>query len=124
MLAGVSTPTVSRFESGERNIQLSSVTSILAVLGMVDDRVLIFPKSDARYDPIRMVVLFAGKDGEKPVPCAISREALEDHFDADNKNPAKMFQANRERVEHEARRKYLAERLESDGSVLLKTDDL
>lgn len=120
----MSTPTVSRFESGEKDIQLSSVTGILAVLGMVDDRILMFPKSAARYDPIRMAVLFDGKDGEKPVPCAISWEALEDHFDSDHKNPAKVFGANRERIEHEARRKFLAGRLESDGSVLIKTDDL
>ncbi len=123
-LAGVSTPTVSRFESGAKDIQLSSVTTILAVLGMVDERILIFPKSDARYDPIRMVVLFDGKDGEKTVPCAISWEALEDHFDGDKKNPAKVFRTNRERIEHEARRKYLAGRLEPDGSVLIKTENL
>lgn len=98
--------------------------TILAVLGMVDERILIFPKSDGRYDPIRMVVLFDGKDGEKTVPCAISWEALEDHFDDDKKNPAKVFRSNRERIEHEARRKYLAVRLEPDGSVLIKTENL
>jgi transcriptional regulator with XRE-family HTH domain len=123
-LAGVSTPTVSRFESGAKDIQLSSVTAILAVLGMVDERILTFPTSDSRYDSIRMVVLFAGKDGDKTVPCAISHEALEDHFDNDKREPAKVFRANRERIEHEARRKYLARRLEPDGLVLIKTEDL
>ena len=85
---------------------------------------LTFPTSDSRYDSIRMVVLFAGKDGDKTVPCAISQEALEDHFSDDKREPAKVFQANRERIEHEARRKYLAGRLETDGSVLVKTEDL
>ena len=123
-LAGVSTPTVSRFEGGEKDIQLSSVTRILAVLGMVDERVLTFAKSDARVDALRMVVLFAGKDGDKTVSCAISLEALEDHFDGDNRHPVKVFRANRARIEHEARRKYLAGRLAADGSVLIKTEDM
>jgi hypothetical protein len=57
-------------------------------------------------------------------PCAISREALDDHFDGDNKDKLKVFNASRERIEHEARRKYLADLVESDGSVLIKTMDL
>jgi transcriptional regulator with XRE-family HTH domain len=123
-LAGVSTPTISRFESGEKDIQLSSVTSILAVLGMMDDRTLIFADKGARYDSLRDVAVFEGKDGDKTIRCAISREALEDHFEGDNKDPPKVFRANRDRIEHEARRKYLAGRLEADGSVLIRTADL
>jgi transcriptional regulator with XRE-family HTH domain len=123
-LAGVSTPTVSRFESGEKDIQLSSVTSILAVLGLMDDRNLTFANPGARYDPTQMTVFFVATDGEKVVHCSISLEALEDHFDEDVKNPMKVFRAHRERIEHEARRKYLADKLASDGSVLIKTEDL
>ena len=91
---------------------------------MVDERLLTFPESASRVDSLRGIVLFTGKDGEKIVPCAISQEALEDHFDDGNKELAKMFRAKRERIEHEARRKYLAGRLEPDGSVLIKTEDL
>lgn len=91
---------------------------------MVDERNLTFPKSDARHDSLRMVVLFDAKDGAKPISCAISREALQDHIDGDNKDPVKVFRASRERIEHEARRKYLAGRLEADGSVLIRTEDL
>jgi len=120
----VSTPTVSRFESGEKDILLSSVTSILGLLGMMDERALDFPGSDGRYDAVKMVVLFSGMDGDKTVSCAISWEALGDHFDGDNKDPVKVFRKHRERIEHEARRKYLAGQLESDGSVLIKTEDL
>jgi transcriptional regulator with XRE-family HTH domain len=123
-LAGVSTPTISRFESGERDIQLSTVTNILGVLGMIDERTLVFPDARERYDFDRAVVQFTGKDGDKNVNCAISREALEDHFDGDNKEMLKVYKTNRERIEYEARRKYLAGRLESDGSVLIKTMDL
>jgi len=123
-LAGVSTPTISHFEGGERDIQLSTVTNILGVLGMLDERVLVFNDAHAHYDPMRMVVLFKGQDGDKTIPCAISREALDDHFDGDNKDELKVFKASRERIEHEARRKYLADLVESDGSVLIKTMDL
>jgi len=91
---------------------------------MLDERVLVFAEASAQYDPVRMVVLFKGKDGDKTVVCAISREALDDHFDGDNKDKLKVFKANRERIEHEARRKYLAGRVESDGSVLIQTMDL
>jgi hypothetical protein len=103
---------------------MSTITNILGVLGMLDERVLVFPDAHAHYDPTRMVVLFKGQDGDKSIPCAISREALDDHFDGDNKDSLKVFKANHERIEHESRRKYLAGLLESDGSVLIKTMDL
>lgn len=94
---------------------------------MIDDRALTFgesPESEPRYDAVRTIVLFAGRDGERTVPCAISLEALEDHFDADERNPIRAFRANRGRIEHEARRKYLAGQVEADGSVLVRTEDL
>jgi transcriptional regulator with XRE-family HTH domain len=122
-LAGVSTPTVSRFESQETDIQLPTVLSILGVLGMIDRRMLVFTKPTARYDASRMVVDFIGKDGDKRIACAISREALEDHFRADGKDVLKVFAAHRLRIEQAARRKYLADKGEIDGSILLKTED-
>jgi transcriptional regulator with XRE-family HTH domain len=123
-LAGVSTPTISRFENGEKDIQLSSITSILGVLGMIDERTLVFEEKAARYDSVRDVAVFEGRDGDRTIRCAISRETLEDHFKGDKKDPLKVFRANRERIEHEARRKYLDGRLESDGSILIRTVDL
>ena len=123
-MAGVSTPTVSRFESGEKDIQLSTVISILTVLGMNDQRNLIFPERNECYVPNRMVVSFLGLDGNREVICAISEEALEDHFHGEGKNSLKVFRVNHENIEHEVRRKYLAGKLESDGSVLLKTEDI
>ena len=123
-LANVSTPTVSRFESGEKDIQLSTVISILAVLGMTDQRMLVFAEPNAFYDSGRMVIVFKGQNGDKTVPCAISRETLDDHFGGDNKDKLKVFNAHRERIEHEARRKYLDGQFEPDGSVLIRTTDL
>jgi transcriptional regulator with XRE-family HTH domain len=123
-LAGVSTPTISRFESGEADIQLSTVLAILGVLGMTDKRMLLFPTPEEFYDPVYLLVRFTGKDGEKVVRCAISMEALQDHFAGDIKNPLKSFITNNKRIEHEARRKYITRKLEADGSVLIKTTDI
>lgn len=91
---------------------------------MLDKRILSFADSQAHYDSRHMVVRFDGKNGDVRVGCAITLEALEDHFDAGSKDPVKAFHASRERIEHEARRKYLAGRLELDGSVLIRTADL
>lgn len=124
MLAGVSTPTVSRFENDEKDIQLSSVLNILGILGMTDQRRLDFPKSEPTYLPDRMVVRFWGKDGDKRVVCEISREALDDHYEGDNQDKLKVFKANQAAIEHEARRKYLDDNFQADGTVLIVTEDL
>jgi transcriptional regulator with XRE-family HTH domain len=122
-LAGVSAPTVSHFESGQKDIQLSTITRILSVLGMLDERMLIFPNPKPRYDSGRMSVLFDGRDGEKTVQCAISEEALKDHF-SDDDDARRTFLNNQESIEAEARRKYLAGYIKPDGSVLIVSMDL
>ena len=121
---GVSTPTISRFENGEKDIQLSTVISILTVLGMNDQRHLIFPEHNEYYDPMRMIVIFTGRDGDRSIRCAVSREVLEDYFDGDGKDPLKVFQANHETILHEVRRIYLLGNIETDGSVLLTSKDM
>ena len=83
-LAGVSTPTISRFEQNDEDIQLSSVLAILGVLGMTDKRNLIFPDQDYR-DGFGIGVIFWGQDGEKrpsgnPPVYAISAVALQGTF--------------------------------------------
>lgn len=95
---------------------------ILGVLGMLDERALVFPDSEPRSNG--EAVLFRGRDGELEIACAISREALEDHFSAGNKDLLKVFKANRERIEYEARRKYLAGGLEKNLAVMIRTEDL
>lgn len=122
-MAGVSTPTVSHFENGQKDIQLSTITRILGVLGMLDERGLTFPDPKPHYDSARMSVWFDGRDGETIVHCAISVEALEDHF-GDRDDPVPTFRANRERIEAEARRKYLSGTVRPDGSVLIESMDL
>jgi transcriptional regulator with XRE-family HTH domain len=128
-LAGVSTPTVSHFESGARDVQLSSITRILSVLGMLDERVLTFPDEPRpRFDSPSEVVVFEGRDGDKVVRCRISEEALEDHFGADDSGDGsslvRAFRANYQRIQKEARRKYLSTPLEADGSVLIRSNDV
>ncbi len=123
-LAKVSTPTISRFEQDDSNLQLSSVLSILDVLGMTDKRVLVFAdESIARDDSGALV--FWGQDGETRVRCRISREALDDHFsDGDKLRPDAAFKKYRKDIETLARRKYLSGQREPDGSVLIRTNDI
>lgn len=90
---------------------------------MNDQRHLIFSEQNAHYDSSRYIVLFSGKEGSKIVKCGISKEALEDYFQGNGKNPVKVFQVNHKNIEHKARRKYLAGESEPDGSILLKTKD-
>ena len=122
----VSTPTISRFENGEKDIQLSSVLGILGVLGMVDERRLdFFSNKSAKY-PFegREVVRFFGHDGDKQVICEISREALADHFGGDTKTPEKAFEENHVAIEQEARRQYLNGKINEKGIVFISTMDL
>lgn len=90
-LAKVSTPTVSHFEQADKNIQLSTVLAILAVLGMTDKRTLAFDDTGHRFDAGDAAV-FWGRDGESRVRCRIERAALDDHFsDRDRLRPQAAF---------------------------------
>jgi transcriptional regulator with XRE-family HTH domain len=124
VLAKVSTPTISRFEQVDKDIQLSSVLSILDVLGMTDKRTLVFLDEEFKAD-IEDRINFWGQDGEKRVLCRISREALEDHFsDRDRLRPVAAFKKYRKEIEVVARRKYLLDQREPDGTVLIRTNDM
>ena len=103
---------------------MSSVQRILGVLGMLDHRVLVFLEPREGYTGKREAVIFWGRDREKEVRCGITWEALHDHFGAGANDSLKAFVANRAIIEHEARRKYLADQLEPDGSVLIHNDDI
>ena len=87
-------------------------------------RELTFPAPEEKYNSDRGVVIFWGQDGRKRVRCEISREALDDHFDANNKNKLEVFRANSHAIEDVARQKYLTGQTEPDGSVLIRTLDL
>ena len=72
----------------------------------------------------RDLVLFYGQDGEAVARCVISGEALDDHFHGDGKDKLEVFRANRQAIEQEVRRKYVAGDTEVDGSILIRSDDL
>ena len=123
-IAGVSTPSVSRFERGEKDIQLSTIMRILTVLGMVDLRNFIFPEPNERFDSAQNRVIFTGREGDRPITCAITHDALNDYFEGVGHDPLKTFQINRQAIEHVARRKYLAGGHAPDGSILLSSADM
>jgi hypothetical protein len=85
---------------------------------------LTFPAPQETFVFERDIVFFYGQDGEAWVRCAISREALDDHFQGDGKDKLEVFRANRQAIEQEVRRKYIAGDTEVDGSVLIRSDDL
>jgi hypothetical protein len=72
----------------------------------------------------RDMVLFYGQDGEACVRCAITNEALDDHFHGDGKDKLEVFRANRQPIEQEVRRRYLSGDTELDGSILIRWGDL
>lgn len=119
----MSTPTVSRFEQAEKDLQLSSVLAILDALGMTDRRTLDF--TEPEYKAGSEGVSFWGQDGKTRVRARILREALDDHFsDGDRLRPEAAFKKYRAEIEALARRKYLLDHREPDGSVLIRTGDI
>jgi hypothetical protein len=81
----------------------------------------------ARYDSDRDVIIFSGEAGGRLVHCAVSGEALEDHFGADGVDRdgrLKIFRAHRSTFEEMARTKYMTWPVQDVGSVLIKTDDV
>jgi hypothetical protein len=87
-------------------------------------RELTFSAPQERYISSREVVVYFGQDGERRVRCAISREALDDHFHGDHRNKLDVFRENRKAIEATTRRKYLDGELEPDNSVLVRTADI
>ncbi len=122
----MSTPTVSRFESGEKNIQLVSVMAILDALGMIERPAMTFPEKTESYDSNRDVVLFPAMTADGDVTCAISGDALEDHCAARGQSRrARLaaFHAHRSEIEEKAFQKYTSRKREADGSLLIRSND-
>jgi hypothetical protein len=104
---------------------------VLRVVGstrdIIPDLDLKFSEPPARYDAHRDVVEFVGEAGGKAVRCAISREALEDHFGAGGADPdgsLRTFRTKRSIIERMARMKYLRRPVEDVGGVLIGTGDV
>lgn len=78
--------------------------------------------TDDRWNDDREIVQFRAMDGTKTIPCAISKEALDDHFE-NGANPLGVFRSNRGAIEAIASKLISLRRFESDGSILIGTSD-
>jgi transcriptional regulator with XRE-family HTH domain len=121
--AKLGTATVARFEKGAKDLRMSAVLAILGVLGMTDQRDLVFDGSF--YIDIDESVVFWSYDGGVQVACRISYEALEKHRpNPEAERTEWVFMACQRDIEAIARRKYMLRRCEADGSVLVTSSDI
>lgn len=107
-----------------RDLTLKLLGRVRNILPEID---LTFNNPPARYNFDRDVVTFAGQALGSPVECAISREALDDHFGTshlDNDGRLEAFRKNRSKIERLVRAKYLSRPIEDPETVLLKTTDV
>jgi fido (protein-threonine AMPylation protein) len=113
-------------DSASIDVNLKPFTTLLAqrVRWALEKHDLSFPNQGAKFDFDREVVVFSGQNGKTRVRCAISREALDDEFGADDRNKTKVFQKNRKVIEAATRRKYLTGDTETDGSVLIHSGEV
>jgi hypothetical protein len=85
---------------------------------------LMFPKQIRGWDLRRNIVNFLGEDSGNPRPCAISMEALTDHFGAgrgSKQSCLAAFDKWRTAIQQKASDKYDVQ--DQKASVLLRTSD-
>jgi len=107
-----------------RDIVLRTVGEKRSIIPGLD---LTFSDAIPRYDFERDVVTFIGKTPGGDVRCAISREALDDHFGTtslSNEGRLNKYRENRSKIERMAREKYLHWPVEEPAAVLVKTMDV
>jgi hypothetical protein len=116
--------------SGMKHLSAEARDSLLRALKrpreILPGMELTFSDPYPRYDSNREVVSFVGEALGHPVRCAVSREALEDHFGAagrDKEGRLASFHSNRSRIERMVKTKYLSWPVEEPESVLLTTMD-
>ncbi len=74
-------------------------------------------------DSGREIVIFTAYIENKSLQCAISYEALQDHFDGNTLKPIDTFVLNRRAIERIAEKLITQRRFESDDSILIRTSD-
>ena len=79
----------------------------------------------ANYDFDTMTVSFIIKINGQDIHCAISAEALQDHFGARSSGPnlVAIFQTHRTEIESVAKRKFAHTPLSTQNKYLLKSQD-
>jgi len=71
----------------------------------------------------RNVVWFSAIDDEKVIQCAISMDALTEHFGAYADDPLPAFRKHRQRIWDIAEKLIAERRFESDGTILIHSAD-
>lgn len=110
--------------SASRDLTLQTIDLPRAAIPGLELR---FDAPAGHYDFVRDVVVFIGEAGGEQIRCAISREALDDHFGAnglDSKGRLEQFRKNRETIAELARRKYFEWPVDEPGSILIKSADV
>lgn len=72
----------------------------------------------------RNVVWFSAIDDEKVIDCAISIEALAEHFGAYADDPLPAFRNHRQQIWDTAAQRIADRRFEDDGTILIQSADL
>jgi hypothetical protein len=115
---------VSRLTAGNRDLLLKVLGRKREAIPLMD---LTFDNPPLRYNAHRDIVEFVGDALGSPVECGVSREALADHFGANNLDDTGRVEAvrkNRTEIERLLRKKYLSWPVDSSEAVLLKTVDV
>ncbi len=114
----------SQLSARSRDAMLKTVGARRNIIPGID---LMFNNPAPRYDFSRDIVEFVGESIGRPVRCAISREALDDHFGTDNRDNhgrIESFLEKRSQIEAMIRVKFLTSPIEELESVLVKTIDV
>lgn len=115
---------LSQLPAGTRDLVLKTIGQPRSVIAGLD---LTFSNSPPRYDNQKDAVTFDGEALRSTVRCAISREALDDHYATSSltdEGRLEKFRQNRSVIERMAREKYLHSPVEELEAVLVKTSDI
>jgi len=116
---------LARITAKVRDRALHVVGEMRSIIPGID---LNFRDTPPRYDFITDTLYFDGWDGIEQIICAISREALDDHFGTDGLSGRErlgVFRSDdRDRIQQMARLVYLDRPVSADGSVLIRTADV
>jgi hypothetical protein len=82
----------------------------------------VFPPIEHENNQLELIEFDAMLDG-KTVKCAVSYEALRDHFEADYSDPLFAFMTGRSQIETLICKLIGEGRFEQDGSILITTKD-
>lgn len=81
-------------------------------------------EQEQQLDDMSGVVKFRAVVDVYPVLCKISREALSDHFGADDVGELNAFLKHRSEIEQYARKLIEQQGFQSDGSILIRSEDM